>query len=59
MRLSDLQERDKLAAAAEGGTRLRLKKQEMLQKQTQIDDLLRNRQAKLCTLLGCNPAGKR
>lgn len=52
-----LQERDRLADAADDGTRLQLQRKERNAKQTQLDTLLNNRRVKLANLLECSSNG--
>ena len=55
-----LQERDGLSTAAEGATRLRIKKQELLKKEEALTSLVNSRRARLQAFLGMSDgAGER
>lgn len=55
---SHLQERDRLASAADTTSRMRYKNQEVAQKEEQLATILSSRRAKLDALLGTRGGGK-
>ena len=53
-----MQEREKLADAAEEGARLQVQRKERYQKEVQLNDLLTPCKPRLAELLGCSLDGR-
>ena len=56
--IATMQEREKLADAAEEGARLQVQRKERYQKEVQLNDLLTPCKPRLAELLGCSLDGR-